>query len=147
MEKLLVSSCLLGMATRYDGKSKKAISDTDLASLSEKYHIVPFCPEIYGGLPTPRIPSERISDTVKMKDGSDVTENYKKGAREALGLCRAMNIKKALLKEKSPSCAKYEIYDGSFTGTLVNGKGVASELLQNNGIEVFNENEIAELLA
>ena len=108
--------------------------------------IVPFCPEIYGGLPTPRIPSERIFDTVKMKDGSDVTENYKKGAREALELCRAMNIKKALLKEKSPSCAKYEIYDGSFTGTLVNGKGVASELLQNNGIEVFNENEIAELL-
>lgn len=146
MEKLLVSSCLLGMATRYDGKSKKAISDTDLERLSEKYHIVPFCPEIYGGLPTPRIPSERIFDTVKMKDGSDVTENYKKGASEALALCRSMNIKKALLKEKSPSCAKYEIYDGSFTGTLVNGKGVASELLQNNGIEVFNENEIAELL-
>lgn len=146
MEKLLVSSCLLGMATRYDGKSKKSISDGDLKRLSEKYQIIPFCPEIYGGLPTPRVPSERIGELVKMKNGADVTENYKKGASEALSLCLTMNIKKALLKEKSPSCAKYEIYDGSFSGTLVNGKGVSAELLTENGIDVYNEDEISLLL-
>ena len=146
MEKLLVSSCLLGMATRYDGKSKKSISDGDLKRLSEKYQIIPFCPEIYGGLPTPRVPSERIGELVKMKNGADVTENYKKGASEALSLCLTMNIKKALLKEKSPSCAKYEIYDGSFSGTLVDGKGVSAELLTENGIDVYNEDEISLLL-
>lgn len=146
MEKLLVSSCLLGMATRYDGQSKKAISDENLFKLSEKYHIIPFCPEIYGGLPTPRIPSEKIGELVVMKNGTNVTANYKKGANEALELCRSMNIKKALLKEKSPSCAKYEVYDGSFTGTLVSGMGVTSQLLSESGIEVFNENEILLLL-
>ena len=146
MEKLLVSSCLLGMATRYDGKSKKSISDEDIKRLSEKYHIIPFCPEIYGGLPTPRVPSERVGELVKMKNGADVTENYKKGASEALYLCLSMNIKKALLKEKSPSCGKYEIYDGSFSGTIVSGKGVSAELLTENGIKVYNEDEVSLLL-
>lgn len=147
MEKLLVSSCLLGMATRYDGKSKKSISDENIKRLSEKYHIIPFCPEIYGGLPTPRVPSERIGELVKMKNGADVTGNYEKGASEALLLCLSMNIKKALLKEKSPSCAKYEIYDGSFSGTLVSGKGVTAELLTENGIEIYNEDEVSLLLS
>ncbi|MBE6536564.1 MAG: DUF523 domain-containing protein [Ruminococcaceae bacterium] len=147
MEKIIVSACLLGVATRYDGKSKKVISDEDLKSLSEKYHIIPVCPEIYGGLSTPRIPSERIGDRVKMKDGRDVTENYIRGAYETLAFCRMFDVKKALLKAKSPSCSKRDIYDGSFTGKLVNGKGVAAELLIENGIEVFDETEIKELLS
>ena len=146
MEKLLISACLLGAATRYDGKSKKVISDDNIKRLSEYYNLVPICPEIYGGLPTPRVPSERIGDRVKMKDGTDVTDNYLSGANEALALCRTLGIKKALLKAKSPSCSKGEIYDGTFTGTLINGYGVAAEVLIKNGIEIFDENDIDALL-
>jgi len=147
VEKLLISACMLGAATRYDGKSKTAISESDLKRLSERFQLVPFCPEIYGGLPTPRVPSERVGERVKMKDGSDVTDNFLKGASEALYMCRVLNIKKALLKAKSPSCAKYEIYDGGFNGNLKEGKGVTAELLLENGISVFDENEIEDLMA
>ncbi len=146
MEKLIISACLLGLATRYDGKSKKAITDEDLKKLSESYHLVPVCPEIYGGLPTPRTPSERVGERVKMKDGKDVTDNYLKGAYETLNLAKIAGAKKALLKAKSPSCGKDEIYDGSFSGVLTSGNGVTVDLLIANEIEVFNENEIDILL-
>ena len=146
MEKLLISACLLGISSRYDGKSKPVIDDVTLRELSERYELVPFCPEIYGGLPTPRVPSERIFDKVLMKDGTDVTENYAKGASEALLLCRIMGIKKALLKARSPSCGKGEIYDGSFTGALTERDGVTAELLLSEGIEVYTEAETASLI-
>lgn len=146
MEKLIISACLLGAATRYDGKSKAVISDEDIKKLCERYQLIPVCPEIYGGLPTPRVPSERQGERVIMKNGTDVTENYLKGANETLLFCRLMNVKKALLKAKSPSCSKGEIYDGSFSGRLVRGKGVAAELLEDNGIEVFDENDFLQLL-
>ena len=146
MEKIIVSACLLGLATRYDGKSKPSISEENLKKLSEKYHLIPVCPEIYGGLPTPRVPSERIGERVLMKDGRDVTENYAKGACETLSVCKMFGVKKALLKAKSPSCSKAEVYDGSFTGTLVDGLGVTAELLIKNGIEVFDENDVELLI-
>ena len=101
MEKLLISACLLGISSRYDGKSKRVIDDEKLSALLERYQLVPFCPEIYGGLPTPRVPSERVRELVLMKDGKDVTENYKKGASEALLLCNTLGIRRALLKDKS----------------------------------------------
>ncbi len=145
MEKLLISACMLGTASRYDGKSKQVISDRDIGKLMQKYELVPFCPEIYGGLPTPRVPSERVLDRVIMKDGTDVTENYERGAMEALKLCRMLGIKKAMLKEKSPSCGKNRIYDGSFTGTLTERHGVCAELLIAHGIEVFCEDETYKL--
>ena len=116
MEKLLISACLLGISSRYDGKSKRVIDDEKLSALLERYQLVPFCPEIYGGLPTPRVPSERVRELVLMKDGKDVTENYKKGASEALLLCNTLGIRRALLKDKSPSCGRGRIYDGSFSG-------------------------------
>ncbi|MBE6635581.1 MAG: DUF523 domain-containing protein [Ruminococcaceae bacterium] len=146
MEKLLVSACLLGVASRYDGKSKKVLSENEMARLAEKYDIVPFCPEIYGGLPTPRVPSERRDGGVYMKNGECVTENYNKGAAEALHICRLLGIGRALLKERSPACGKDRIYDGSFSGVLVPGAGVAAELLMKNGISVYGESDIAELL-
>ena len=145
MEKLLISACLLGISSRYDGRSKQVISDEDITDLSSRYQLVPFCPEIYGGLPTPRTPSERQGSEVFMKDGTRVTENYNKGAAEALLLCQKLGIKKALLKAKSPSCGKGQIYDGSFSGTLTEGNGVTAELLMKNGISVYTEDEIKKL--
>lgn len=146
MEKLLVSACLLGISSRYDGRSKRAIDESVLNALLEKYDPVPFCPEIYGGLPTPRVPSERVGSRVVMKDGTDVTENYAKGAQQTLLLCKLLGIKKALLKERSPSCGKGEIYDGSFTGALTERDGVTAELLLSEGIEVYTESEALLLL-
>ena len=146
MEKLLISVCLLGAATRYDAKSVRAIDGAALESLKKKYELVPICPEIYGGLPTPRTPSERVCEKVIMKDGTDVTENYKKGADEALKLCELLGIKKALLKAKSPSCGRGLIYDGSFSGVLTEGNGVTAELLLKSGVEVFLETDIDLLI-
>ena len=143
MENILVSACLLGIGCRYDGKHK---ADLNVLKLKEKYNLIPVCPEIYGGLTTPRVPSERIGDKVMMKDGRDVTENYTRGANEALELCRIFNIKTAILKERSPSCGKGEIYDGSFTGALTARDGVTAELLIASGIRVLGESEINILL-
>ncbi len=142
MEKILVSACLLGIGCRYDGAHKM---DEAVTRLSEKYELVPFCPEIYGGLPTPRTPSERIGDRVVMRDGTDVTAQYEKGAREALSVCRLYGIKRAVLKSKSPSCGKGRIYDGTYTGTLTDRDGVTAELLISHGIEVLTETEIQNL--
>lgn len=143
MENILVSACLLGIGCRYDGKHK---ADPEVLKLKERYNLIPVCPEIFGGLPTPRIPSERIGDKVMMKDGRDVTENYQKGAEEALELCRIYNIKTAILKERSPSCGKGFVYDGTFTGVLTERDGVTAELLLSAGIRVIGESEINILL-
>ena len=143
MENLLISACLLGIPCRYDGRSVKAV---DVSALREKYNLIPVCPEIYGGLPTPRTPSERQGDKTVMKDGRDVTENYLLGAKAAYDLCLELGCKKALLKEKSPSCGKGKIYDGRFTGTLTEGNGVTAEYLMARGIEVYGESEIDKLI-
>ncbi len=143
MENILVSACLLGIGCRYDGKHK---ADPEVIKLKEKYNLIPVCPEIFGGLSTPRTPSERVGDKVMMKDGRDVTENYSRGANEALELCRIFNIKTAVLKERSPSCGKGRIYDGTFSGALTERDGVTAELLMREGIRVIGESEINILL-
>ena len=143
MKKLLISSCLLGVSCRYDGRS---VPNDNAKNLSEKFSLVPFCPEIYGGLPTPRIPSERVGERVMSKAGADVTDNYNKGAMEGVTLCRELGIEIALLKEKSPACGSRGIYDGTFSGTLVDGEGVLAELLRKNGIKVYGESQIEDLI-
>ena len=85
-KKILVSACLLGEACRYDGKSKP---NEKIISLRDKYEFIQMCPEVDGGLPIPRTPSERVGNRVVMKDGCDVTDNYEKGAKHALNLCIA----------------------------------------------------------
>ena len=137
--KILVSACLLGCACRYDGKSKPCY---DVIALMDKHTLIPVCPEIYGGLSTPRSPSEIQGGAVVNKEGKDVTAEYEKGAAEALALARKFGCKVAILKAKSPSCGKGEVYDGSFSGQLTKGNGITARLLAENGIEVFTENEI-----
>lgn len=141
--KILVSACLLGFPCRYDGKSVPCES---VAALSKKHTLIPFCPEIYGGLPTPRTPSERVGGRVMMKSGEDVTENYLRGAREALRAYRFFSCGCAILKEKSPSCGCGKIYDGTFTGTITQGNGVTAELFIKEGITVFGESETEKIL-
>lgn len=143
MENILISACLLGIGCRYDGKHKE---NDEVLKLRAKYNLIPVCPEVLGGLPTPRVPSERVGDKVMMRDGTDVTDNYQRGAMEALRLCRIFNIKTAVLKERSPSCGKGEIYDGSFTSTLTERDGVTAEALIKEGVRVLGESEINILL-
>lgn len=140
--KLLVSACLLGRPCRYDGRSKPC---SDVIALGERYDFVAVCPECDGGLPTPRIPSERIGERVVNAVGEDVTAFYHSGARIALMTCRRQGIKCAILKAKSPSCGKGQIYDGSFSRRLTEGDGWCAELLISEGIAVFTEDEIALL--
>ena len=141
--KILISACLLGTACRYDGRRK---AHPLAAALAKRHQLVPVCPEQLGGLPTPRTPSERRGGSVVTAEGADVTEQYRRGAEEALRLCRLFDCEAAVLKERSPSCGAGEIYDGTFSGTLAAGWGVTAELLAQNGITVYGESRISELL-
>ena len=140
-EPLLVSACLVGVNCKYSG-GNNALPPELLAALEEKYRLVPICPERDGGLPTPRLPSERRGELVVNRAGEDVTEAFRRGAQFALETARREGCRLALLKERSPSCGSGEIYDGSFSGTLIPGDGVAAALLKENGIAVFGESEI-----
>lgn len=144
MENVIVSTCLFGVPCRYDGKS--VTDETLLKKISAVCHPVPFCPEIYGGLTTPRDPAERIGDRVISNQGRDVTEEYVKGAYECLRLAKMMNCRYALLKSRSPSCGKGTIYDGTFSGTLTAGDGVTAQLLMENGIRVFDSDHAENLI-
>ncbi len=141
--KVLISACLLGCACRYDGQSKPHPLAQELA---RRGLAVPVCPEQLGGLPTPRTPSERQGQRVVMQNGRDVTAEYRRGAEEALAVARLYGCRMAVLKERSPSCGHGEIYDGTFTGTLTAGDGVTAELLRENGIAVYGESDLADLL-
>ncbi len=138
-EKVLVSACLLGQCCAYDGQHRKSEA---VLRLAERYELIPICPEREGGLPTPRVPSERISSRVCSRDGADVTAAYERGALEALSLALSSKVAFAVLKSKSPSCGKGEIYDGSFTHRLIPGNGVTAELLLSNSVPVYTEKEI-----
>ena len=141
-EPILISACLLGAACRYDGQSKPLAG---LTELMERYQLFPVCPEQLGGLPTPRTPSERVSGQVMTRDGRDVTTAYTRGAEEALRLARLFGCRKALLKERSPSCGSGTVYDGTFSGTLTAGDGVTAALLKEHGIQVYGESQVEEL--
>lgn len=142
MVKLLVSACLLGIPCRYDGKAKPC---KEVLSLENNFEMVPFCPEVSGGLSIPREPSECVGERVKNRLGEDVTDAFVKGAEEALALCRKEGIELCLLKERSPSCGTNERYDGTFSGKTVPLPGVTARLLSENGILVFSETQIDEI--
>lgn len=139
MEKILVSACLLGTNCKYDGTNNR--NEKVLSYVKDK-EVIPICPEILGGLATPRVPAERLNDKVITRENDDVTENFIKGACETLYIAKLFNVKKALLKAKSPSCGNGLIYDGTFTHTKKEGFGVTTELLRKNGIEVITEEDL-----
>lgn len=141
--KLLVSACLLGCRCRYDGASK---SHPAVEALAARHELVPVCPEQLGGLSTPRPPAERQGDRVVTESGADVTEQYRRGAAEAARLCALLGCQAAVLKERSPSCGKGQVYDGTFSRTLTAGDGVTSAVLAGMGVPVYGESQVEELL-
>lgn len=135
---IIVSACLLGVNCKYSGGNNL---NERVLRLGEKHTLIPVCPEQLGGLSTPREPSEIIGKRVINKSGRDVTENYVRGAEETLKTARAYNCRCAVLKERSPSCGTKKVYDGTFSKTVVSGKGITAALLENNGIKIYNEND------
>ena len=141
--RILISACLLGVPCRYDGASKPH----PLAeALAKKHTLIPVCPEQLGGLPTPRLPAERQGERVIAKDGTDVTAQYRIGAEETLRLCRLFGCEAAILKERSPSCGRGEIYDGTHSGTLTAGEGMTAQLLTEHDIAVYGESQLENFL-
>ena len=136
---ILVSACLCGINCKYNGSNNY---NPKIFELVKEGKAIPICPEQLGGLSTPRYPSEIKNGKVINDQGIDVTNNFVRGANEVLELAKKLNIKKAILKSRSPSCGKGKIYSGNFDGKLVDGNGILVELLLNNGTEVISSDEI-----
>ena len=136
---ILVSACLIGVRCRFDGETKE---DPRVLKLAGENQLVPICPEQLAGLPTPRVRHEIVEGRVLSEHGKDNTEAFQRGAEEALKIARITGCRRAVLKARSPSCGKGEIYDGSFGGRLVKGNGVLAERLIEEGIAVATEDEI-----
>ena len=134
--RVLVSACLLGVCCRYDGQSKACPAVLELLKAHE---LIPVCPEQLGGLPTPRPPAEIQGNRVINREGTDVTAQYQKGAEEAARLYQVLDCDCAVLKARSPSCGCGEVYDGSFSGTLVPGDGITAQALKRRGVRVLTE--------
>jgi uncharacterized protein YbbK (DUF523 family) len=137
METLLISACLMGYNCKYNG-GNNALPPEVLSALRERYRLIPVCPEAAGGLPTPRVPSERRGGSVVTRDGRDVTAAFRRGAEIAGKLAERYGARLALLKSNSPSCGSGTVYDGSFTGTLTPGDGVTAEYLKNKNLTIFD---------
>ena len=143
MEKIIISSCLLGNNCKYNGLNNY---NSLVEELKKYYELIPICPEVFGGLNIPRDPSEIKGDSVISKNNKDVTNEFYLGANIALDIAKKNNIKIAILKEGSPSCGNNYIYDGTFTKTKINGSGITARLFKDNNIKIYTENEINELL-
>lgn len=143
-EKVLISACLAGINCKFNGENNLLDSGV-LDEISKRYHLLFVCPEVFGGLSTPREPAEMKGGLVVTKTAKDVSENFKFGAEICLKIAKLNGCKKAILKARSPSCGSGQIYDGSFSKRLIFGDGVAAKLLKENGILVFSEDEIGRL--
>ena len=141
---VLISACLAGINCKFNGENNLLDSGI-LDEISKKYHLLFVCPEVFGGLGTPREPAEMKNGLVVTKTAKDVSENFINGAEICLKIAKLNGCKKAILKARSPSCGSGQIYDGSFSKKLIFGDGVAAKLLKENGILVFSEDEIGRL--
>ena len=134
----VVSACLAGCKCRYDGKDNLC---PKVKQLVEEGRAITVCPEVMGGMTTPRIPSERKDGKVINSNGDDNTACFVKGVEKSIEIVKEHNIKKAILKAKSPSCGNKYIYDGTFSRTLVEGKGMLAEKLTELGLEIYDEGD------
>lgn len=142
MEKILVSACLLGQRVRYNAELL-AVTDP-VQQWWEQGRLVTVCPEVAGGLSTPRAPAEQQGDgRIVTVDGRDVTDAFRRGAELAVELVRRHHIRMAVLKARSPSCGSGEVYGGQFDGQLIRGDGLTAARLKALGVAVFTEAELA----
>jgi len=141
MPKILVSACLYGECTKYDG-TNNILKHPLFLKWKNKGELISVCPEVLGGLKTPRPCSEISGEKVINTEGDDVTENFNLGAQKTLEIAKENNVIFAILKQGSPSCACKKVYDGTFSGNKIAGMGVTARLLTDNGIVVFDEDDM-----
>lgn len=145
--KILISSCLLGNRVRYDAKIIP-VTDQQLISWQQQGLLLAICPEVCGGLSTPRPAAEiQIDGLIKTQQGIDLSDSFQFGAQQTLEMAQRHNIKIAILTEKSPSCGSSQIYNGSFGQQLIAGQGVTCQLLREHGIQVFNQFQLQQVAA
>ena len=142
--KVLISACLLGDNVKYSGGNNLT---PELVTMLEKYNvkIVKICPECFAGLPIPRVPSEIREDKVFSKDGRDITEEFLSGAEKTYQIAKRKQVDFAILKERSPSCGSSFIYDGSFSGKVIEGQGLTAKKLSKENIIIFSEENLEEI--
>lgn len=128
----MVSACLIGENCKYNGKNNK---NEKVLALLEGNEVIPICPEVMGGLPTPRVPAEVVRDVVTTRDGRVVDQEFRRGARLSLAIAQREKPDLIILQSRSPSCGARRRYDGTFTGTLIDRPGVTAELLIENGFQ------------
>lgn len=145
MQNVLISACLLGVDCKYNGSNNK-LDDEIINSLKEKYNLIPVCPEIMGGMSTPRNPVEIKDKKVFDYDGIEYTEEFEKGSVEVLKLAKVFNATIAILKENSPSCGSNYIYDGSFNHQKIQGMGITARKLAEENIKLVSEENVKILL-
>lgn len=139
--KIAVSACLLGHNCKYNGKNNR---NETILSLAENHTLIPVCPEVMGGMPTPRVPCEQTGGRVIDKTGKDQTSHFQSGADKALELLEKEGCQLVILQPRSPSCGAGQIYDGSFSGTLVPGDGIFAKKLKERGIPCINADVLEE---
>lgn len=144
MEKILVSGCLYGWSVRYDG-GDIACTDKRFLKWKEEGRLIPVCPEVFGGLPTPRPDAQRVYKQVMTCKGEDVTKAFEAGALEAVRLAIENDVLVCIMKQDSPSCGCHFIYDGTFTDTKIKGQGRTVQLLREAGFPVLDENELEQI--
>lgn len=137
--KIMVSACLLGENCKYNGGNNR---NEKVLEYIKGHEVIPVCPEVMGGLNTPRVPSEIVNGVVTNREGVVVDTEFRKGAQIAFDIAVREKIDMAILKAKSPSCGTKQIYDGTFSKTLVDGQGVFAEMLQKAGIPFIDEEEL-----
>lgn len=137
--KILVSACLLGERCKYNGGDNRC---ERVLALSEKHELIPVCPECLGGLPTPRTPAEIVDGIVTARDGTVVDRQFREGAEAALKIARDHGTCLAVLQSRSPSCGSKQVYDGSFSGRLMPGKGVFAQRLAEEGIPAIDAEDL-----
>ena len=141
--KIAVSACLLGENCKYNGGNNYS---EKVAEFVKGHEVVSVCPEVMGGLPTPRESSEIVDGTVRHKDGVSVDEEFRKGAESALKKVLENGVELVILQSRSPSCGVKEIYDGTFSGRLIPGQGVFAKLLLDNNIRVLDVSELSNTM-
>ena len=137
--KIAVSACLLGDNCKYNGGNNFS---EKVAKFVQGHEVIPVCPEVMGGLPTPRESSEIVDGVVRHKDGTSVDEEFRRGAEIALEKVLENGVELVILQSRSPSCGVKQVYDGTFSGTLIPGQGVFAKLLTENGIEVLDVSDL-----
>ena len=137
--KIMVSACLLGENCKYSGGNNK---DERVLSFLEGHEVIPVCPEVMGGLPTPRPPAEIVGAAVINREEISVDEQFRTGAKMALEIAQREKIDLAILQSRSPSCGVKEVYDGTFSGTRIPGRGVFALMLVENGFAVMDREDV-----